>query len=55
MDINVPVKDTAIAVDGLRQVDPTHGAPMAPNAEPITSPKKSRSPAKARSTVKETA
>ena len=55
MDINVPVEDTAIAVDGLKQEDPTHGAPMAPNAEPATSPKKARSPAKARSPVKETA
>ncbi len=55
MDINGPVEDTAIAVDGLKQEDPTHGAPMAPNAEPATSPKKARSPAKARSPVKETA
>ncbi len=47
MDIHVPVEDTAIAVDGLKQEDPTQGAPMAPNAEPITSPKKTRSPAKA--------
>jgi hypothetical protein len=55
MDINVPVEDTAIAVNGLKQKDLTHGAPMAPNAEPTTSPKKTRSPAKARSPVKETA
>ena len=55
MDINVPDEDTAIAVDDLEQEDPTHGAPMAPNAEPITSPKKTRSPAKARSPIKKTA
>ena len=40
MDINVPVEDTANAVNGLEQEDPTHGAPMAPNTEPTTSPKK---------------
>jgi hypothetical protein len=55
-DINVvPVEDTAIAVDGLKQEDPTHDALMAPYAEPVTSPKTTRSPAKARSQVKETA
>ena len=55
MDINFSVEDTALAVDGLEQEDPTHGAPMAPNADPATKPKKTRSPAKARSPVKETA
>ena len=55
MDINVPVEDTAITVNGLGQEGHTHGAPMTPNAEPATSPKKTRSPAKARSPVKETA
>jgi hypothetical protein len=51
MGINVPVEDTAIAVNGLEQEDPTHGAPMAPNFEPATSPEKTRSPAKARRPV----
>jgi hypothetical protein len=55
MDTNVPIEDTAIVVNGLGQEDPTHSAPMAPNDESATSPKKTRSPAMARSPVKETA
>jgi hypothetical protein len=46
VDTNVPVEDNAIAIDGLKQQDLTEGAAAAPNAEPTTSPKKAKSPAK---------
>jgi hypothetical protein len=46
MDTNVPVDDNAIAIDGLKQQDPTEGAAKVPAAEPTTSPKKAKSPAK---------
>ncbi len=46
MDTNVPVKDNAIVIDGLKQQDPTNGAAALPTAEPTTSPKKVRSPVK---------
>jgi hypothetical protein len=46
MDTNVPVGNNAIAIDGLEQQDSTEGAAMVPKAEPITSPKKAKSPAK---------
>jgi hypothetical protein len=46
MDTNVPVEDNAIPIDGLEQQDPTEGAAVVPAAEPITSPKKAKSPAK---------
>jgi hypothetical protein len=47
MDINVPVDDNAITIDGLEQQDPTdtEGAAAVPNAKPTTSPKKAKSPA----------
>jgi hypothetical protein len=43
---NVPVEDNAIAIDGLEQQDPIEGAAAVPIAEPTTSPKKAKSPAK---------
>jgi hypothetical protein len=46
MDTNVPVDDDAIRIDGLEQQDPTEGAAAVPAAEPTTSPKKAKSPAK---------
>jgi hypothetical protein len=46
MDTNVPVDDNAIAIDGLKQHDPTEGAAAVPNAEPTTNPKKVKSPVK---------
>jgi hypothetical protein len=46
MDTNVPVDNNAIAIDDLKQQDPTKGAAAVPNAEPITSPKKVKSPVK---------
>ncbi len=46
MDTNVPVDNNAIAINGLEQQDPTEGAVVVPAAEPTTSPKKAKSPAK---------
>ncbi len=46
MDTNVPVDDSAIGIDGLDQQDPTEGAAAVPTAEPTSSPKKAKSPAK---------
>jgi hypothetical protein len=46
MDSNVPVEDNAIAINGLKQHDPTEGAAAVPTSEPTTSPKKAKSPAK---------
>ncbi len=46
MDTNVPVDNNAIAIDGLKQQDSTEGAAAVPTAEPTTSPKKAKSPAK---------
>ncbi len=46
MDTDVPVDKNAIAIDDLEQQDPTEGAVMMPTAEPTTSPKKAKSPAK---------
>jgi hypothetical protein len=46
MDTDVPVDNNAIAIDGLEHQDPTEGAVMVPTAEPTTSPKKAKSPAK---------
>jgi hypothetical protein len=46
MDTNVPVDDNAIAIDGLKQQDPTEGAATVPTAESITNPRKAKSPAK---------
>jgi hypothetical protein len=44
MDTNVPVDNNAIAIDGLKQQDPTESAAMVPTAEPTTSPKKEKEP-----------
>jgi hypothetical protein len=41
IDIDVPVDNNAIAIDGLKQ-----GITTLPNAEPPTIPKKAKSPAK---------
>jgi hypothetical protein len=46
MDTDVPVDNNAIAIDGLKQQDPIEGAAMVTAAEPTTSPKKAKSPAK---------
>jgi hypothetical protein len=46
MDTNVPVDHNAIAIDGFNQQDPTEGAAAVATAEPTTSPKKAKSPAK---------
>jgi hypothetical protein len=46
MDTNVPVDNSAIMIDGLKQSDPTEGTAVVSNAEPTTSPKKAKSPAK---------
>ncbi len=46
MDTNVPVDNNAIAIDGLKKTDPTEGTSTVPTAEPTTSPKKAKSPAK---------
>jgi hypothetical protein len=46
IDTNVPVDDNTIAIDGLKQPDPTKGATAVPTAEPTTSTKKAKSPAK---------
>jgi hypothetical protein len=46
MDTNVPVDNNAIAIDGLKQQDSTEGAARVPAAEPTTTPKKAKSPAK---------
>jgi hypothetical protein len=43
---NVPVDNNAVAIDGLKQQDPTEGATVVPNAEPTNCPKKAKSPAK---------
>ncbi len=46
MDTNVPVDNNAIAIDDLKQQDPTKGAIAVPTSEPTTSPKKVKSPVK---------
>jgi hypothetical protein len=46
MDTDVTNDNDAIAVDGLEQQDPTEGAALLPTAEPITIPKKVKSPVK---------
>jgi hypothetical protein len=46
MDTDVPVDDNAIAINGLEQQDRTEGAAAVPSADPTTSPKKAKSPAK---------
>ncbi len=46
MDTNVPVDNNAIAIDSLKQQDPTEGAAAVPTAEPTTIPKKAKTPAK---------
>ncbi len=46
MDIDVPVDNNAVAIDGLKQQDHTEGAAAVPTAEPTTSSKKAKSPAK---------
>jgi hypothetical protein len=46
MDTYVPADDNAIAIDGLKQQDPTEGTAVVPNAEPTTSTTKVQSPAK---------
>jgi hypothetical protein len=46
MDTDVPVDVNAIVIDGFKQQDPIEGAATEPNAEPTTSPKKAKSPAK---------
>jgi hypothetical protein len=46
MDTNVPADNIAITIDGLKQQDPSEGAAAVPNAEPTTSPKKAKRPAK---------
>jgi hypothetical protein len=46
MDTDVTVEDNAIAIDGLKQQDPTEGTATVPTAEATTSPKKAKSPAK---------
>ncbi len=46
MDTNVSVDNNAVAIDGLKQQDPTEGAAAVPAAEPTNSPKKAKSPAK---------
>jgi hypothetical protein len=46
MNINVPVDNNAIAIDALEHQNPTEGAAAVPIAEPTTSPKKAKSPAK---------
>ncbi len=46
MDTNVPVDNNVIAIDCLKQQDPTEGTAAVPAAEPTTSPKKAKSPAK---------
>ncbi len=46
MDTNVPVDNNAIKIDGLKQQDPTEDAATVTTAEPTTSPKKAKSPAK---------
>ncbi len=46
MDTNVPVDDSTVAMNGLKQQDPTEGTAAVPTAEPTNSPKKAKSPAK---------
>ncbi len=46
MDNDVPVGNNVIAIDALKQQDPIEGAATVPAAEPTTSPKKAKSPAK---------
>jgi hypothetical protein len=46
MDTNVSVDNNVIAIDGLKQQDPTEGATMVPASEPTTIPKRAKSPAK---------
>jgi hypothetical protein len=46
MDTNVPVDNNAVAIDGLKQQDPTESATAVPTAKPSNSPKKAKSPAK---------
>jgi hypothetical protein len=46
MDTNVPVDKYAIAIDGLEQQESNEGTAVVPTAEPTTSHKKAKSPAK---------
>jgi hypothetical protein len=46
MDTNVPVDNNAIAIDGLKQQDPTEGATTVPTSESTTIPKNVKSPVK---------
>jgi hypothetical protein len=46
MDTDHPVDNDALAIDGLKQQDPTEGAAAVPPAELATSPTKAKSPAK---------
>jgi hypothetical protein len=46
MDTDVQVDNNAIAIDSLKQQDPTEGAAVVPTAELATDPKKVRGPVK---------
>ncbi len=46
MATNIPVDNNAIAIDGIKQQDPTEGTAAVPTCVSTTSPKKVRSPVK---------
>jgi hypothetical protein len=46
MDTNVPFDDNTVAIDGLKQKDPTEDTATVPTAEPTDSTKKAKIPAK---------